>query len=349
MRDRDHGPRGTRRPAPRAGPGDRRPGASRARRAGAGPAAWIRQAASATSLRWPPDSWRRRQREVVPRGCRARAAGSGPARPVPVRRPPPTGRAAPAAGRARVPSSRGRRSRRAGPAPAPPRGARASSAATSGRAARTVASAVRSSPSGFCSRYAVTRPLRRTTSPAVGCSRSARIRSSVDFPAPFGPTMPIRAPSHDLEVEVLEDRPRAERLLDTDEGGERGHGRSAAFSSRSDGRRVLGQPPLEVRADRRPLVVEHRVPRRVAVPSLDDHVLAEDALEREPEPFGRGARPGVQRVALPLHAPVPQLVERLPQHAGTRTRCSPGCVAHAARTRCCRAPDAASPDRRSSG
>ena len=85
-------------------------------------------------------------------------------------------------------------------------------------------------------------------------------------------------------------------------------------SSRSDGGGSSASHRLEVRPDRRPLVVEHRVPGRVAVPPLDDHVLAEDALEREPEPFGRRARPGVQRVALPFHAAVAQLVERFLQH-----------------------------------
>src|SRR5918994_4524006 len=38
-------------------------------------------------------------------------------------------------------------------------------------------------------------PRRRTTSPWFTSSVPPRIRSSVDFPAPFGPMIPIRAPS----------------------------------------------------------------------------------------------------------------------------------------------------------
>ena len=47
-------------------------------------------------------------------------------------------------------------------------------------------------------------------------------------------------------------------------------------------------------AHRRPVPVRHGVPRRVAVAALDDHVLAEHALEGEAQPLGRGARGGVQ-------------------------------------------------------
>ena len=43
------------------------------------------------------------------------------------------------------------------------------------------------------------------------------------------------------------------------------------------------QPSLEARLHLRPVVVDHRVPRRVApLAAADEHVLAEDALERRP-------------------------------------------------------------------
>src|SRR4051794_5337231 len=75
---------------------------------------------------------------------------------------------------------------------------------------------------------------------------------------------------------------------------------------------VLGrQPGLEGRADRGPLTVEDGVPGRVPVAALDHEVLAEDALEAEPEALGRTARAGVGRVALPLQPPVAEVVERV--------------------------------------
>ena len=73
---------------------------------------------------------------------------------------------------------------------------------------------------------------------------------------------------------------------------------------------VLGrQPRAEGRADRRPLAVEDREPRRVAVAPLDDHVLAEHALRDEAEAQRRGLRPLVGRVALPLQPPVAERLE----------------------------------------
>src|SRR5213076_887899 len=71
------------------------------------------------------------------------------------------------------------------------------------------------------------------------------------------------------------------------------------------------EPRVEAAPDRRPLVVGDRVPRRVAVASLDHLVLAEDALEREPEALGRPPRGGVERVALPLEAAVAEVIERV--------------------------------------
>src|SRR5437867_5746466 len=76
-------------------------------------------------------------------------------------------------------------------------------------------------------------------------------------------------------------------------------------------------PGLEGRARRRPLAIEHREPGAVAIAPLDDHVLAEDALEAEAELERRAARSLVERVALPLHAAVAELVECLrEEHPG---------------------------------
>ena len=68
---------------------------------------------------------------------------------------------------------------------------------------------------------------------------------------------------------------------------------------------VLGREPgHEARPDRRPVAVGDRVPGGVAVAPLDDHVVAEDALEGEAEAFGGTPRGGVQRIALPFQPTV---------------------------------------------
>ena len=77
---------------------------------------------------------------------------------------------------------------------------------------------------------------------------------------------------------------------------------------------VRGQPRLERRLPRRPVTVDHREPRRVARAALHDHVLAEDALEREAEARGGAARRLVQRVALPLVAAVAERLEGVARH-----------------------------------
>ena len=60
---------------------------------------------------------------------------------------------------------------------------------------------------------------------------------------------------------------------------------------------------------RRPFLVDDRIPRRVAVFALHHHVLAENALEREAEPHGGALRRLVAVVAFPLVAAVAELVE----------------------------------------
>src|SRR5690606_3283385 len=67
------------------------------------------------------------------------------------------------------------------------------------------------------------------------------------------------------------------------------------------------EPGNERRPDRRfPLVIEHGEPCRIAIASLDDHVLPEDSLEGESKPERRLAGTLVQGVALPFVAAVAQ-------------------------------------------
>src|SRR5688572_23707067 len=73
-------------------------------------------------------------------------------------------------------------------------------------------------------------------------------------------------------------------------------------------------PRLERIADRRPFSIDDRVPGGVAVPSLTHHVLSERALVGEPQPLRRAPRRRVERVTLPLVAPVAELVERAAHH-----------------------------------
>ena len=73
---------------------------------------------------------------------------------------------------------------------------------------------------------------------------------------------------------------------------------------------IVGREPALVSGlARRPLAVEHGEPGGVAVAALDDHVLAEDALEREAEALGRALRGRVEVVALPLVAAIAEIVE----------------------------------------
>src|ERR1051326_2657151 len=71
------------------------------------------------------------------------------------------------------------------------------------------------------------------------------------------------------------------------------------------------EPLLERALERRPLAVDRRVPCGVAVAALVDARLAEEALVGEAEPLRGGARRGVQGVALPLVAAIPELERAL--------------------------------------
>src|SRR3954463_11923868 len=88
---------------------------------------------------------------------------------------------------------------------------------------------------------------------------------------------------------------------DENGGGERGKRRPLPAVV-VEVRRI--EPALKGRVDGRPLAVDHRVPRSVAVPALVDPRLPEDALVREAKPLRGAARRGIEGVALPLVAPV---------------------------------------------
>src|SRR5713101_2771415 len=74
------------------------------------------------------------------------------------------------------------------------------------------------------------------------------------------------------------------------------------------------QPAFESGLAFGPLGIEHRIPGGVTAATLDDHVLAEDPLESEPEPQRCSSRGGVQRIALPFVPAVPQLFEDVARH-----------------------------------
>src|SRR5436305_1181819 len=97
--------------------------------------------------------------------------------------------------------------------------------------------------------------------------------------------------------------------------------------------RLLGlrlQPPREVRLHLRPVVVDDRVVGGIANPGVDQHVLAEDALEARRQRLERAAGLDVARVRLELDAHRTRVVERLPEHQEFRLdvrAARPGCRA----------------------
>ena len=172
-----------------------------------------RQAASATSLRWPP---------LSSRVGRASASSSSPsavrcARASLSARSPPSSDHCPSS-RSWLASARS--SLRMSPARTGSAmrlsawASSRSSAVSSGRASSTVASAGRPSPSTICGSEAMTSPRRLVTVPASGCSSPARMRSSVDLPPPLGPSTPMRAPAASSRSRPGEDLAAAERLRD---------------------------------------------------------------------------------------------------------------------------------------
>ena len=63
-----------------------------------------------------------------------------------------------------------------------------------------------------------------------------------------------------------------------------------------------------------PFVIDEGIPGGVAVASLVDERLAEDALEAEAQTLGRSAGARVQGIAFPFVAPVVQFIEGPGQH-----------------------------------
>jgi len=74
------------------------------------------------------------------------------------------------------------------------------------------------------------------------------------------------------------------------------------------------EPGFEGRLQRRPFAVDGSVPCAVAVAALVHDRLPEDAFEAEAQALRRPTRARVQRVALPLVAPISQFVESPAHH-----------------------------------
>src|SRR6188472_1705491 len=85
------------------------------------------------------------------------------------------------------------------------------------------------------------------------------------------------------------------------------------------GGRLVPQTPRQAALDRRPLVVEHRVPGAVAVLSAaDEHVLAVDTLEHRAHRLHRAAGAVVPRVGLQLDPATAPDLEGMAQHEQLR-------------------------------
>src|SRR5438874_13198073 len=74
------------------------------------------------------------------------------------------------------------------------------------------------------------------------------------------------------------------------------------------------EPRFEGRAEPRPLAVDDREPRVIAVPPIPDTGLPEGPLVDEAQPLRRTPRRRVEAVAFPLVPPVAELVEDAPHH-----------------------------------
>ena len=74
----------------------------------------------------------------------------------------------------------------------------------------------------------------------------------------------------------------------------------------------------------RPVRVQHRAPRGVAIAPLYQTILPEDPLEAEAQPHRGHLGPCVQTLALPLHTPVSQPVNALASHQANDPRVHPG-------------------------
>src|SRR5580698_4913045 len=88
---------------------------------------------------------------------------------------------------------------------------------------------------------------------------------------------------------------------------------------------VVTKPRLDDLPDLGPFIVQDRLPRRVAVPALCDHMVVKHALETKAEASGGVARFRIERIAAPLHAAIAKFVhgvgeqheQRLGRRAGS--------------------------------
>ena len=69
------------------------------------------------------------------------------------------------------------------------------------------------------------------------------------------------------------------------------------------------EPALECRTQHWPLAVEHGEPCRIAILSLDDHMLAEQPFMTESEARGRPPGAEIVIVAFPFEAAIAEIVE----------------------------------------
>src|SRR5258707_10058277 len=80
------------------------------------------------------------------------------------------------------------------------------------------------------------------------------------------------------------------------------------------------QPPFERGLPGRPLGFQHREPGGIAAAALDDHVVAENALERKTETERGAARRGIEGIAFPLVAAKPKRLENIARQEILRLR-----------------------------
>src|SRR5712691_6326574 len=69
------------------------------------------------------------------------------------------------------------------------------------------------------------------------------------------------------------------------------------------------QPPFEGGLPGRPLGFQHGEPGSIAAAALDDHMVAENTLERKAEPQCRATRRRIEGIAFPLVAAIAERLE----------------------------------------
>src|SRR5262249_5597751 len=88
----------------------------------------------------------------------------------------------------------------------------------------------------------------------------------------------------------------------------RGFGRTALIKIR------WCEPPFHNFANLRPLIVKDRVPSRIPILTLEDHVIVENSFKAESKSTRCCARSCIQRIASPLHAPISEVVHGVAKH-----------------------------------